>query len=114
MPWIEIDALRSLRHASVPLERAPEVTASPGYHGQLVPVRPKESERPGTELASRKNLKASISIQGIICLLDMQENLEEYRLPHGCKMFEQLGIEISSTCTTSRPKPVQHIVENNV
>ena len=102
----------ALCHALVPLEKASKVSAVPGHHGQSVPVCTKKSERPGTNPVSRKNLKAYVPIQGIICLLEVQENLKEDRLPHGRNMLEQLGLEGGGPHSTARPKPVQHIVEH--
>ena len=58
-----------------------------------------------------ENLKAYVPIQGIICLLDVRENLEENHLPHGCKLLEQLGLEGGGIYPTARLKPVKHIVE---
>ena len=82
----------ALRHALAPLERASEVSAGPDHHGQLVPVRPQELERTGTNPIRRNNIKASIPIQGIICLLEVQENFKEDRLPHDRELLEQLGL----------------------
>ena len=58
-----------------------------------------------TNPVRRENLKASVTTQVIICLLGVQENSEEDRLPHGRKLLEHLGFEGGSPC--------QNIVERD-
>ena len=99
-----------LRHTLVPLEWASEVSADSGHHGQSAPVRLKESECPGTNPVRCEKLEGFTLIQGIICLLEVQENIEEDRLPHGHKLLEQLGFEGGGPCTTACSKLVQRIV----
>ena len=42
--------------------------------------------------------------------MDIQKDLKEDRLPHGCELLEQLGINGSGPRPPSRPKLVQHIM----
>ena len=58
---------------------------------------------------SVRNLKAYFPIQGIVCLLEVQEYLEEDRLPHGHKLLKDIGLEGGGPRPTACPKPVQHI-----
>ena len=101
----------ALSHADVPFKRYSKVSAGPGRRGQTVPVCTKESDRTGVDPVHRKNLKASVPKQGIICILEVQEYLEYDRLPHGRMLLKQLGLEGSGPRPTARPKPVQHIAK---
>ena len=74
-------------HSMVPFEREDKVAAGPGHFGLSVPVRLKESERPGADPVCRDNLKASVPIHGVIRLLEVQEYIKEDRLPHGRKLL---------------------------
>ena len=104
----------SLGYAVVPFEQKSKVSAVPGHHGQVVTVRPKESDRPGSDPISCKDMKASVRIQGIMCLLGVQENLEEDRLPNVPKLLEKICHEGSGPRPPARPLPVQHIVKLDV
>ena len=77
----------SLCHSAVTFEQEAKVSASPGHHGQLVLVCPKESEHPGADPVRRKDLEASIPIQVSMRLLEVQYYLEEDGLIHFCKML---------------------------
>ena len=79
-------------HAAVLFERKYKVSDGPSHHGQAVPVRPKESDCPEDNPVRCEDLKASVPIQVIICLLEVQENLKEDCLPHGHKLLEQLDL----------------------
>ena len=98
-------------YAAVTFEQKSKVPARPGHHVQAVPVHPKDFYRPGAYPIRYKDLKASVSIQGIICLLEVQVNLKYDRLTHGHNMLEQLGLKGSGPCPPDRPEPMQHIVK---
>ena len=84
-----------MSHSVVPFERKSKVSIGPGYHGQPVSVCSKDSDRPGSNPVRHKSLKEYVLIQGIICLLEVKENLEEDTLPSGPNMLKQLGIKSS-------------------
>ena len=52
----------ALRYTLVHFEQAPKVPAGLGYHGQLVPVRPKESKRPGTDHVHREKFQGPLLV----------------------------------------------------
>ena len=97
-----------LGHSKVTFERKSKVSAGPGHYGQTVPVCTKESDCIGTRIS-----QASFLIQDIICLLEFQENLEEYRIPHQCKLLDQIGLKGSGTCPTDRLGPVKYIMKRD-
>ena len=76
-----------LGHSTVPIEREAKLSAGPSYHSQPVPLRPKESENPEVNPIRCENPEAYVLIQGNIRLLEIQEYLNEDRLPHGHKLL---------------------------
>ena len=73
----------------------------------------KDLDRPGDDAVRRKNLKSYVPIEGIICLLKVQENLKEHRLPHGCNLLEHLGLKGSGPCTMARPEPIHYVMKRD-
>ena len=43
----------------------------------------------------------------------IQEDLKEDRIPHGCKMLEELSLKGSGLLPQSRPKPVESVIEGD-
>ena len=99
---------------AAPFEWKYKVSAGPGHHGKAVPVCTEDSDLPGADPIHCKDIKASIPIQGIICLLEVQKNLEEDRLPHGHKLLEKLGLKGSGLYSLACPEPVQQILKLDV
>ena len=87
------------------------ITSGHGHHGDMAPLRLEYPDRPEAYPIRRKNLEASVTIQVIVLLLEVQKYLVENRLPHGRELLEQLGLKNSSPCPTDRPKPVQYVME---
>ena len=100
-----------MSHSTVPFEQECKVSAGYGHHGKPVPVWLKGSDCLWIDPVQRKNLNASVPIQGIICLLEVQEYLKEDRLHHRRKMMKQICLERGGPHPTSRPKPVHHIIK---
>ena len=103
----------SLGYATVSLKRMSKVYAGPGYHGQAAPFCPNNSDHSVGAPIRRDNHKAPVSVQVIVCLLEIQENLEEDHLSHGRKLLEQLGIEGIGPHLTALLEPVQHVMERD-
>ena len=81
--------------------------------GKPESVRPKEPDQPGYDTVRHKNIEASVPIQGITRILEVQEYLKDNRLPHGRKIMDQLGFNGGGTHPTACPKPVQHVMEHD-
>ena len=101
----------ALRYTLVPLEWASEVPAGLGHHGNSVPVRLKKSNRPENYPVHCEKFQVPFPVLGVIGFPEIQKYLEEDRLPHGCKLLDQLGLEGGCPCPPSYPKPVERIVK---
>ena len=77
-------------YAAAPFEWKYKVSAGLGHHGQAVLVRPEDSDLPGADPVHCKDIKASIPIQGIICLLKVKESLLNRRLTPEIKIQDLL------------------------
>ena len=62
----------SLGKSALPIEWESIVSAGPFHHSKPDPVCPEEPERSGSDPVRRDNLEASVSIQEIIRLMEVQ------------------------------------------
>ena len=77
------------------------------HHIQPIPVCPQETESPRTHAIYRQDIKSPVPIQGVICLLKVQEYGTEDLLPHGCHLLERLNLEGGGTLPSSRSEIMQ-------
>ena len=72
-----------LRHASIPAEGFSLLPSHPIHHLDPLPVTAKEAEGPGTHTIYLQDIQAHGHIQGVLCLVQVQENRVKDLLPHG-------------------------------
>ena len=72
----------------VALESGPVMTTRLCLHLDPDPVRPRDADCPGTHSISCKDIKKAFPVQGIICLVQVEEYGTEDRLPHGDDVLE--------------------------
>ena len=103
----------SLGHSTVPLEGEVVVSAGSVHHVKPNPVCLEDLERPGADPICHDNLEASVPIQGVIRILEVQEYLKEDHLTHVSKLLQKIGLDGGGLCPMAFPKPVHHIMEWN-
>ena len=103
----------ALYDTSVRLKKASELPVGLGYHGQLVLVRPKKSNRPGTDPVRFEKVYGPLLVQEAVGFPDIQEDPKEDSLTHGRNLLEDLGLEGGGPHPPSRPKPVEHVMEGD-
>ena len=64
-----------------------------------------------SQTITRRDLETPVPVQGVVRLLEVQENLVENCLPHGRYMLEHIVLEVRSPCPASRLEPMNHIME---
>ena len=66
---------------------------------------------PGAHAIAFQNFETTVPVQGIVRLLEVEEDLIEDRLPHFCHMLETLGFEGGITRPPSSPKTMDGVMK---
>ena len=73
----------SLRHSSIPLKSCPVITARPCHHCQQPPINPEDPTSLGTHAVALQDIKAPGPVQGVIRLVQVQEDHVQDIIPQG-------------------------------
>ena len=99
-----------LSHASLSAEGFSVVPPQPCYHLKSLPIPAQKKEGPGTHAIFPQDFQAPGPVQGIVCLVQVQEDRMEDRLPHGCNLLKQFDLEGGSPHTAPHPGPSEGFV----
>ena len=93
----------ALGHPSLSTEGYTVVPSRPFHHPQPHPTLPEEAKGPGPHNITLQDTQAPRHVQGIVSLVQVQEDRMEDRLPQGRNLLNHLEIEDGGTCTATLP-----------
>ena len=80
------------------LERGSIITFGLSYHGEPFPVRPEYPDILGYHSVDCQNVETPVPVQGVVQLMEFQEDLIDNLLLHCRQILEQLGFKGVSPC----------------
>ena len=102
-----------LCHSSLSVEGFSVVFSCPLHHLKPLPISAEESEVPRPHAISLQDVQAPVPVQCTVCLVQVQEDCVDYRLPHGRNLMEQLDIEGGGPRTATCSESIEGVVEFN-
>ena len=100
----------ALSDASLSEEGLSGVPSRPCHHLQPLAIPAEEAEGPGPHTISLHDVLAPGPVQGTVCLVQVQEDNTEHRLPQVRNLMEQIDLEGGGPRTATCPEPVEGVV----
>ena len=82
----------------------------PRNHIQPHPILLEEANGPGPHVTTLQDTHASGPVQGIVSLVQVQDDRTEDHLPQGRNLMNQLDLKGGGTHTANRPESVEEFV----